>query len=268
MELKEILEKVMVINRDDGKRFICTDRIDAINKILWNSRYRRVNPQGLFLLYSVKPIEEIEHPFLISSHIDCEEDITKCFTSYESDMMLKGTYDNGVTNAAILYLMLNNKLPDNVIVAFTGDEEVDSTGAKQVSRFLRKKGKLTFTVLVLDVTDMGWKEKADFTIENNFWSELLGESLIESLKEIKGKWLFVPSDLQNIPSYVASDNIIYSEAEADESWDYDEEKLKCFSLCLPVYGEMHSDEGVLLRLCALNTYVAALDSIINTISCM
>ena len=51
----------------------------------------------------------------------------------------------------------------------------------------------------------------------------------------------------------------------DESWDYDEENIKCFSLCIPVGGDMHSDEGVFARIRSLKEYVEVLWVLANCI---
>lgn len=70
----QILNKICVMNRDNGKKFICWDRLDAIAEILWDSKYRRINPQGLFHLYAKKPISKIKDCIIIiSTHIDVQK---------------------------------------------------------------------------------------------------------------------------------------------------------------------------------------------------
>ena len=102
-----LLERVMRLCRDNGQRFTRTDRLDEIQRLLWDSQYRRVNPQGLFHLYAKRSIEEIEGPVvLVSSHVDCENGITRCFCEDAGNGLLRGTFDNAATNAAILSLML------------------------------------------------------------------------------------------------------------------------------------------------------------------
>ena len=51
MELFDILSEISAINRDNGKKFTQTDRLDAITSSLWDSNYRRINSDGLFNLY-------------------------------------------------------------------------------------------------------------------------------------------------------------------------------------------------------------------------
>ena len=70
----------------------------------------------------------------MSSHVDCEAGITECFSREEKDDILKGTYDNSITNTAILALMMEGYLPEQVIIAFTGDEEKESKGAVEITR--------------------------------------------------------------------------------------------------------------------------------------
>ena len=245
VNLMEVLTKVSVLNYDNGHVFTKSDRLESIGACLWGSKYRRINPQGLFHLYSPNPVEDIQGPVIIvSSHIDCEKSITSCFTKSCTDGKLHGTYDNAITNAAIVYLMQRGNLPDNVLVAFTGNEERDAKGAREVVRYMREKRLQIGCVVVLDVTDMGWINEADFTIENNFWSNRLGKKIIGFMKSAINKWRFVPSDPYDIPTYVNSEYVIQIEAEMDESWEYDEHDVECFSFCLPVYGEMHSNDGV------------------------
>ena len=265
MELLEILSAVSVINRDDGRRFTETGRLDAITALLWDSKYRRINADGLFALYAAKPLTEYKGTdvVVVTSHVDCERGITRCFSRREPKGMLKGTYDNAATNAAITFLMLKGSLPDNVIIAFTGDEEVDSDGVAQLIAFLRKHSVNIRKAIVLDVTDMGWKEGADFTVENDFWSGNCGREIIETAQNLPYSWRFVPSDPDDVPAFVPKDVVIYKEAEPDESWRLDDFDVNCCSVCLPVEGKMHDDAGVLAREASFFNYTEALDRIIN-----
>ena len=261
-----VLERVMRLCRDNGRRFTRTDRLDEIQRLLWDSQYRRVNPQGLFHLYAKRSIEEIEGPVvLVSSHVDCENGITRCFCEDAGNGLLRGTFDNAATNAAILSLMLEGSLPEAVVVSFTGDEEADSHGVIETVRFLQSKQLGIDMAVVLDVTDMGWNEGARFTIENNFWDEAHGRRVIELARQSAVEWRFVPEDTDDIPTYVPSDRVIHIEAEADESWELDELDVPCFSLCLPVKGDMHSDSGVLALKDSFTNYCAAIKTVLSGI---
>ena len=254
-----ILGQIMRLCRDDGRHFTNTGRLDEIQRLLWNSRYRRVNPLGLFHLYAARPLDQIEGPVvLVSSHVDCAEGISHCFCEEAGDNLLRGTFDNAATNAAILSLMLDDSLPDNILVAFTGDEEEDSRGISETVRFLRARHIDIDLAVVLDVTDMGWDEQADFTIENNFWEDAHGRRVIERVSRLPAEWRFVPEDPDDIPPYVPPGRVIHVEAEEDETWNLDELDVPCFSLCLPVNGNMHSDRGVLTRKDSFASYCTAL----------
>ena len=250
MQLMQVLSEIMLLNRDNGLKFTVDSRLERINTLLWNSRYRRLNAQGLFHLFGAKPLNEIEDPIiLVSTHIDCIFDISKCFTRCEDDGLMRGTYDNAITNAAILWLMLQGELPDNVLVAFTGDEEDDSQGAKQVCRYFQSKRRKIACAVVLDATNDGWKQQADFTIENLFWNNdsAFGETVIEMAEQTGKRWFFVPESVSKIPSNLSAEKLINHQAGFDESWEYGEDKIECFSMCLPVSGNMHSNSGVLAR---------------------
>lgn len=253
-----LLTQINVLNYDNGKKFTRTDRLDAICELLWNSSYRRINANGLFHLYSKVPLSELpDELIVISSHVDCQRQITKCFSKDYDDDLMQGTFDNSLTNAMTVSLMLEDALAMNVVVAFTGDEEEDSTGAADVAAFFRNLHK-KIKVIVLDVTDMGWREGCAFTIENNFWSDTTGKVVSRLSAESGYPWRFVPSDPYEIPAYIPERYVIGQEAEPDESWEYDEHKVECFSLCIPTKGEMHSDDGVLVRKDSLAPYMKIL----------
>lgn len=77
----ELLERVMVLNRDNGERFKDTHRLDAISAILWNSPWKRIDSDGLLNLYSQVPVMDLPQTIVVvSSHVDCERNITQCFT--------------------------------------------------------------------------------------------------------------------------------------------------------------------------------------------
>ena len=182
----------------------------------------------------------------------------------EPNGMLKGTFDNAITNAAILHLMLSKKLGKDVIVAFTGDEEESSQGAIQVSRFLKNNAIKVRHIFVLDVSDMGWTENADFTIEDDCWAnDNTGKAIIETAKHLPYQWVFVPSDCTDIPQYVPEQVLIHKDAAEDETWTYEEYGFDCCSICLPTSGEMHSNSGVLARENSYRNYINALEQLLK-----
>lgn len=264
----DILKTLSVINRDNGSEFTDTARLDVIASLLGSTGYRKINDEGLFHLYSLKPAEELQDQkvIIVSSHVDCEYHITKCFTKEVDENTLLGTFDNSATNAAILHLMLEGRLPSNVIVAFTGDEEETGRGAKDVIRFIRRYALDVVNVFVLDVTAEGWVPNADFTVENDLWDDVFGAKVIELVKASGYKWNYVPADACDIPDYIPMENRIIIEAYEDESWEYDEADIPCFSFCLPTKGEMHSDEGILARIISFKRYTEMLGKMLKLLS--
>ncbi len=259
----KILERLNVINYDDGIAFTATARLAVFEKLFSDTEYQRVNHKGLFHLYSKKPISLMQGPLvLLSSHVDCERNITQCFSEVQPGGMLKGTYDNSITNAAVLSLMQDNKLAENVVVAFTGNEEVSSIGALQLAQYLQNYT-TNVIVLVLDVSYEGYNQKADFTIENDFWSKNTGMVVTEISRQSGYPWRFVPKSEEEMPEYIPEENRIYRDAVADESWDY-EDFFQCFSFCLPVGdGEMHDNRGVTARQESFLHYMEVLARLAN-----
>ena len=223
----DILQAVTVDCKDNGECFTVTDRVAVIERMLENTDYKLISRQPLALLYAKRQVREGDRVLLISSHIDCV--YVSCFCNDEDDCM-RGTFDNSFTNAALLWNMLQDRLPDNVVVAFTGDEEKDSQGAVQTVVALGQMGCEVATVLVLDVTNEGWERGALFTLENDLGIDILtGYNIISSLEQYGGRFAFKHNALP------------------DESWDYADYGIPSLTLCVPVGGELHGDAGVLLR---------------------
>ena len=223
----DMLNSVTVDCKDNGECFTVTDRVALIERILENTDYKLISRQPLALLYAKRQLHEGDRVLLISSHIDCVYD--NCFCADEGECM-RGTFDNSFTNAALLWNMLRDTLPDNVAVAFTGNEESDSQGAVQAVVALGQMGCEVHTALVLDVTNEGWGSSALFTLENDLGIDILtGYNIISSLEQYGGRFAFKHNALP------------------DESWDYADYGIPSITLCVPVEGELHGDAGVLLR---------------------
>ena len=253
----DVLKKVAKVNRDNGLRFTITDRADAIRELLALTGYRQLNQDGLFYLYGSCALENLNSPVLvISSHIDCVSEISKCFVEELPYGQMRGTFDNMLTNAAVLTLMLRGELPKNVLVAFTGDEEENSVGVLQMTTFLSNYG-ISFKSIVLDVTDEAY-ESADFTIENDFLKKNSCMKVVEIAKSLGNRWCFVPENPSKSHDYVPKGQLLHHEAEEDESWELDELEIPCFSLCIPVKGNMHSKNGCIARQESYRVYINAL----------
>lgn len=223
----DILQAVTVDCKDNGECFTVTDRVTVVESMLESSAYRLIARQPLALLYAKRQVREGDRVLLISSHIDCV--YGRCFCNDEGGCLC-GTFDNSFTNASLLWNMLQDRLPDNAVVAFTGDEEKESQGAVQAVVALGQIGCEITTALVLDVTNEGWENSALFTLENDLGIDILtGYNLISSLEQYGGRFAFKHNALP------------------DESWDYADNGIPSLTLCVPVGGELHGDAGVMLR---------------------
>ena len=222
-----ILQAVTVDCKDNGECFTVTDRVAVIEHLLGKSAYRLIARQPLALLYAKRQPREGDRVLLISSHIDCLH--RRCFCNDVGDA-LRGTFDNSFTNAAVLWNMLADNLPGNVVVAFTGNEESDSQGAVQTVVALGQMGIEVSAALVLDVTNEGWESGALFTLENDLGIDILtGYNIVSSLEQYGGRFAFKHNALP------------------DEAWDYADYGIPSLTLCVPVDGDLHGDAGVLLH---------------------
>lgn len=250
MEYAELLNRLTVDCKDDGKLFLKKDRIGEIKSLLANSGYELLEEGNLSLLYGKRAGEVDAYRILISSHIDCVYE--NCFVKDESDLYWKGTFDNSATNAALIDLMLRGELAESGLIAFTGDEERDSAGAVEIMQMLSRRECRIDRAIVLDVTNEGWEDDAAFSIENDRGFDILtGYHLVG---------LFQAS---NTPC------VFIHEAEPDETWEYckgpdsDQPGIPCLSLCLPVRGNIHGEDGVLLRKSSITPYEDILRSLAN-----
>ena len=242
----ELLKAVTVDCKDDGTQFIVSDRIEVIERLLEDTPYTLIAREPLALLFAKKKPRRNGKTLLISSHIDCVHG--KCFCDDEGDCF-RGTFDNSFGNAAVLWCMINGTLPENTMVAFTGDEEKDSGGAVQALLALGKIGCNVSSAIVQDVTNVGWDSGALFTVENDSGFDLMqAYNLVSSLEPYSGKFAF------------------RHDAEPDESWDYAEYGIPCLALCAPVGGNLHGDEGVMLRKESAVVYCDALANLANLLS--
>jgi hypothetical protein len=186
---------------------------------------------------------------LVSSHID------SLYTRYHSRLdgqTFCGTYDNSITNAAVVHLMLLGTLNPQVLVAFTGDEERGSRGACQVVEYLSNGNDplRPELVLVLDVTEEAY-DSHPASFENLF---IRGGSEDAGVLQMQHQ--------EDLESFIASvpgvkDPHIVPNGEADESWQYNKHDLNCLALCLPIRtitGNMHNDEGVYAKLPSVESF--------------
>ena len=271
-ELIDLIKKINVESRDDGTQFTVTTRLDAIRAALKDTDYRPIFEKSrLFALYARKPLKELPRDLvLISTHADAVPAITKFYTVENGDT-LRGTFDNSITNAIAVSAMQKGLLPDNVIVAFTADEEVKARGAILLSAGLLAAGK-RFRAIVLDVTPMGYEENYSFTVENNYKiGAAEARTIVRGARRVKAEWGITVVDPNEIPQGFPAQRIFRDETGApipamcDEARTYGRPLMSActlaFSLCIPTEGQMHSNEGVLVRRASLLRYRDAITAI-------
>lgn len=242
----DVLKAVTVDCKDNGKEFTVTDRVTVIEHLLKGTDYRVIAREPLSLIYAKCEFSAGDSVVLVSSHIDCLYD--SCYCDGDGDY-LRGTFDNSVGNAAILFLMIQGKLPDNVVVAFTGDEEQNSQGAVQTVIALGRLQCEIKYALVLDVTNTGWNSGAHFALENDSGIDLFtAHRIVDSIEALDAKYAFK------------------HDAEPDESWDYNDYGIPSLSVCVTVDGFLHGNAGVLLRKDSLSSYIKAISVVLKIFS--
>ena len=242
----ELVKAVTVDCKDDGNGFSVCDRVEVIERLLAGTAYKLVAREPLALLYAKRDLSEGDSVVLVSAHVDC---LYGSYFCNDEGEFLRGTFDNSLGNAAVLSLMLEDRLPDNVVVAFTGDEERDSQGAVQTVLALgRMQCEIKFA-LVLDVTNTGWESGAPFALEND-----LGVDMVTAHR------------IMNAVEAVGAEYAFKHDAEPDESWDYNDYGIPSLSVCAVVNGFLHGDEGVVVRKSSLEFYQKALIVVLNVLT--
>lgn len=244
LDFSTLLRQVTVVSKDNGRQFQTFGKIEAIQSLLRPTDYQLIHQGDLFLLYGQKPLDG-QPVILISSHIDSV--YKQCFCE-EDQTFYRGTFDNSLTNAAVLYMMLAHVLHENVYIAFTGDEEKDSGGCRELLTYLYSQGgsEVKFA-LVTDVSNVGWEEGVPFSVENDAGIDLFtAHQLVEWLSPYWFSFLH--------------------EAEPDESWDYQRARIPALTLCIPVEGDMHDDAGVRARKTSVPAYCEVLTCLANNLA--
>ena len=81
------------------------------------------------------------------------------------------------------------------MVAFLKNTDEKRQDVQKLVKLLRKT-KRTFRAIVLDVTNTGWEEKSDFTVENCCLTQRMYKNLVSILHRGSGKWQIIPEDRQ------------------------------------------------------------------------
>lgn len=272
---KEVMEALAKVCRSNKRGFIegKTDKIDAIRDLMKDSEYCEILLPGVQIWRKnlSAPIDVI-----VSSHADVVGSITKCFSELSEDGYYSGTYDNSGTTAASVIAMLEGNVSDNVVFAFTSEEETGRClGAKQVLEYARNTNNEPVCI-ALDVTYEGYDEGYLYTVENlssghkknedvDFLNKV-ADSMTSLETEEKQNCIFVRLSKNICPTTLDKKHISNDTGWFDEAQAYVDKHAKAFSLCLPCEGNMHSNRGVDVRQPVFEGYVNALECMIYMMS--
>jgi hypothetical protein len=253
--IEKLITELTIPCTDDGENFIDTSRLDLIQQMLSSSSYSCLDERPLAKIYKHTDFSDLHSFVVISCHIDSVYD--EYFCNHTKDE-LQGTFDNSICNAILVNMMLEQELDPQALICFTGDEEYDSRGADQIIDALSETRALEHLdmVISLDITEEEYGKS--YTIENLFTEKFLRK---DKKLHFKGQ-----NNLADYLSEIVPKTPIIIDGEADESWQYSEYDLNCFSFCIPckVLGEdMHDNEGVSIVRTSIPHYANALSSIVK-----
>lgn len=265
-----VLKNLAVMARSNKNGFTDITRIEALRELLKDTDYKEIYLETVSFWYKGE-LKKNTPIILYSSHMDTVPNITKCSSTLSNDGYLKGTYDNIGTNGAAAIAMLEGNLPDNCVFAFTSEEETGKCkGAKSIISYLKELGIKDITAITLDVTYEGYDEGNLFTIENAIkmpdFLDHLTDNLknitpedMDSVKEDDMSFTFVRKSKKAVSDKLPKEYISKDFGWMDESFVYNDLGIKSFSICLPCYGEMHSNSGVKVKQPVFEGYVNTLE---------
>lgn len=273
-KLKDTLKAMQVSCRSDSTtgRFYNDKRLGVIRDLVNTSKngnnYRLMFAGLSCRIYTQNGLLPVDKPIiLISSHVDMIP--TKLFAiEDEEQRLLKGTFDNTITNAVCTYLMMDASLPDNVVFTFTADEETGyCRGAKSTVDYLVKQGiaKENIYAISLDVTYEGYRH-CDFTIENAKCSDATVD-FMDCVNKQDEPYLYVKSfdDMAvDNAKYISPNSSWFDEGAAYNRYM----QVHGVSFCMPVAGcgganDMHSNNGVFAKTDALIGYTNTLCEVVK-----
>lgn len=249
----EILNKIALVQRDNGTNFTVNDKLNAIREILRSTGYNEVYAGNLTSVWSKLSEEEIKAlpmPCLLTSHIDNVKSIKHPFVSIEESeggRIMRGTFDNMATNAALVDIMVNKNVPDNVFFCFDGDEETGNCkGLKEAVEWIKEHcdNEIGFAIAT-DVTSEGFDEKNHISIENMSGSGTFQNNFCLDFLKMKKNFCLAPhpSETWRLPDCMEDYYEKGHEGWCDEGYVIRDLHLNGMSLCLPTKGPMHSDSG-------------------------
>jgi len=241
-DVQTILRRIALRSKDDGWRFTDESRVNAIKECLATSAWTLYSDGRLAKIWNHEGFDPSLPVIVVSSHVDMVAE--SCYSECEGELW-NGSFDNLITNAIVVALMLKEEFGPQVLVAFTGDEEEESRGADEVVQTLSARGCEVRFVIATDVTEEGWRNGKAFSLENILPED---EDVQDRIAGLLRPALLL---LDEAPQIIV-------DGDPDEAWEYDEWDLPCCSLCIPCCGDMHSEEGVEVRSADVPRYAAAL----------
>jgi hypothetical protein len=162
-----------------------------------------------------------------------------------------------------LDLMRRGGLPVQTLIAFTGDEEEDSGGAREVIKLLgrKKMRKRAELILVLDITGED-PEGHPCTLENVFVRRKRPDPRVSFFRGRKAL-------AEHLVMCLGAEVPVHLDAAGDEAWDYHDYGMTCVTFCFPSRPHpenqgtpdgvwMHDPCGLLIRRADVPGYSAAL----------
>ena len=235
------------INHDNGEKFSDekSQKIPLIRELVKETGYFE-EKLPLALLYSLKPIRDLKGKvIIISSHIDTHKRIKTPFYQRKGDVCL-GTFDNSLTNHVAIELMKRCDLKDNIIFAFTGNEEYGFGGAREVAEYFAKYENIKPKYITLDITD-----NCSIHYAVNLEYHKKKKSLVKKISRIMSE-----SEFEYGRSKLAN--------TSDETEVYSL-YAKAVSICIPVEGDYHSNDGVQVYYSSIIEYEEFLHKLLTSI---
>lgn len=212
---------------------------------------------------------------LITSHADLTKPCNKKPYFDYKDGKYEGTFDNSGTNAVLCILAKENLIPDNLVFAFTANEENGGMQGIECAFYEMKKKGFNLSVICLDMTYDGYKERVMFNYENltdsakKEMNDTYSKMNLENKDEKYKEFLIVPYDYSFKSPKELDCVTLDSEAGEDEGGflcELEEDrkfKINAMSFCMPCKGNMHSEEGVKVNDAVFEGYIYSLGEYVN-----
>ena len=207
---------------------------DAIKKLLWDTSYKCIEEDGFLLFHK------------------------KDFSDYKTGMRLMSVSLERCEMAgmaSLICLMQKGMLSDSVMVAFLKNTDEKRQAIQKLVKLL-KKAKKTYRAIVLDLTNTGWEEGCDYTVENCYLTHRMYKNLVSALHGKSRRWKIIPQDRQMLKGILFDEKYFTTNAPRGKDCDYYQEcGVNCFSYCLPVEGTIKNGERINIDMHRLGWYI-------------